>query len=173
MSQLWLQRLSEWLALPLVARSYALAAGAGGLVAEPQGQHADAGVLLLRGNGGHSACWLLFSDGPRVRVNGEPVVAGVHALADRDEIVLDGAGRAFLSLEALPNVAPFPGGDRRIFCARSKLEIARGVPAVRCSCGTWYLQSKEVPGFTYGPACLTCGRSTDLGGEPAWSPHEL
>jgi len=113
--------------------------------------------------------WLLLADA-RARVNGEPVVAGVRLLRDRDEIRLAGGEVVWFSSEELARIEPFPGNEP-LPCARSCRPITPGAPSVRCPrCGTWHLQTEEYPGWTYAGTCTVCSAPTRLSGDYAWHP---
>jgi hypothetical protein len=115
--------------------------------------------------------WVLI--GPRaVRVNGASLDAGIRVLRDRDEIVA-GAGRIFFSSESLAAIVAFPAGAPPTFCARCKLAIAPGSPAVRCpQCVLWHHQSDELPCWTYAERCTMCDQPTALDAGFRWTPEE-
>ena len=108
-----------------------------------------------------------------VRVNGAPLDVGIRVLRDRDELRVDGC-RVYFSTESLAELVPFPGADRPVFCARCKLEISAGTPAVRCpACTVWHHQTDRLPCFTYRETCSTCPQPSALDAGYRWSPEEL
>ena len=110
MSQLWIpDRSGAWGVFPLAARSHDLATLPPRLV--PAG--ADCGPAASR-------VWLVPTGaafalvaGARrdVAVNGTPLVLGFAVLADRDDIVIGGVGRAYWSAERPARAVPFAGGE--------------------------------------------------------------
>ena len=135
---------------------------------------ADAVLCLARWEGGNAGehCVLLRKMERPARINGLPALS-VTALHARDEIALGWAPecRLYYSSESPNRIVPFHEGENKIFCARSKVHLTEGMPAVRCACGLWYLQSDEFPGFTYGEQCLGCGRPTSMG--YVWTPPPI
>jgi hypothetical protein len=134
----------------------------------------DGGALLVHSQSDSDETWLVMSAEPaRVAINGNPLHAGLRALADRDEIRIHGLGRWFFSSEQLARVAPLPAADSPIFCPRCKQAIVPGSPAVRCpSCGRWYHQSDEYPCWSYSEQCL-CGQPTSFETDFRWTPDGL
>jgi len=123
---------------------------------------------------------ILVPPGLTVMVNGFPVLTGVKLLRDRDEIYMPGNPPFFFSTESIPVVEPFPGMDRKIECPRCRMEIRKGMPAVRCpnpSCGTWHHMDPEnnLPCWTYADFCgnPNCKYPTNLDEEYKWTPGEL
>ncbi len=120
--------------------------------------------------------WALFDCGAAddVWVNGEPLLAGLAVLKDRDEILLGGRTRLYFSTEELPAVVPYPGAEAPEFCARCHGPLVAGAPAVRCpSCGRWCHQAAARPCWTYGPGCPLCGHPTAFDAGLRWSPEEI
>jgi hypothetical protein len=119
--------------------------------------------------------WLLMWGVEReVRINGIPQQLGLKLLDDRDEIRITGLAPFFYSTERLARIEPYPGSDRQIRCARSKLPIEKGTPAVRCPCcGLWHLMTEEHPAWTYGETCASCSYPTDLEAGFRWTPAEV
>jgi len=117
---------------------------------------------------------LLVPPFANVRVNGEPVLLGIRALRDRDEIRVPGAAPLFFSSEELMAIEPF-AGSAEAKCPRCTKPIAPQSPAVRCrGCNTFYHQSEARPCFNYGgdhPICVICGADTVLSGEFSWTPE--
>ncbi len=157
----------EWVVQPLDDEA---AVPLGALSAADTG----AAALLLRSRTDQGELWLAMSATPAgVALNGAPLLTGIRALVDRDEIRVAGLGRVFFSTERLACVAPFPGADTPTFCPRCKQAIAAGSPAVRCpACQRLYHQSGEYPCWTYAATCL-CGHSTALDAGFRWTPNGL
>jgi hypothetical protein len=127
---------------------------------------------LLRGTTPDGDAWIVVGS-PAVRVNGDPLDAGIRVLRDRDELRAGGS-RTFFSAELLPAVVAFPGGERATFCPRCMLEIAPGSPAVRCpQCRIWHHQSDELPCWTYADRCTMCDQPTPLDAGFRWTPEDL
>jgi hypothetical protein len=119
----------------------------------------DASVVAARAPEGTR--WVVVGP-PTLRVNGDALVAGIKALADGDEICIDGV-RAFFSAETLARVVPFPGSDRPVECPRCTEEIASGSPAVACpNCGLWHHQLPGHECWTYTVRCAACSQTTAL-----------
>lgn len=116
--------------------------------------------------------WALISKaGVDTCVNGVPVAAGLHVLADRDEIRINDEVQYF-STESLAVVVPLPATERAIYCARCRLEIKVGMPCVCCpSCGVWYHEQPDLRCFTYTERCAICPQKTTLDAEYAWMPE--
>jgi len=127
---------------------------------------------LLRCTAAERESWVLVGP-PAVRVNGSPLDTGIRALRDRDELLAGGV-RTFFSTEVLATVVPFPQSEKTTFCARCKLAITSGAPAVQCpQCGVWHHQSEELPCWTYAPRCAMCDQPTALDAGFRWMPEEL
>ena len=126
---------------------------------------------LLRSASGEQEAWVVL--GPAsVSINAHPLDTGIRVLRDRDELRV-GASRAFFSTETLPTMVSFPG-ERPVLCARCKLEILAGSPAVRCpQCRIWHHQSDESPCWTYHTTCTNCDQPTALDANYRWSPEAL
>jgi hypothetical protein len=165
MPHLWLQQNDRWEPAPLSGPALALDGGA----LRPAAENAAAPLRLQPA--GNGAWVLLARPMSGVRVNGRPVVAGIRALRDRDEIVSRGV-RSFFSTETLAQAEPFPGGEAPTFCPRCKLEIDKGSPAVRCpACRSWYHQSGEFGCWLYSPTCQLCPQATPLDAGFVWEPE--
>jgi hypothetical protein len=155
MAHLWVaEGLAGWSATPL-AGDTALSTGV---------------AQLVRATG--DGAWVLV--GPSaVRVNGEPLDAGIRVLRDRDELLVAGR-RSFFSSETLAVVEPLPVVDRPPVCPRCKTAIEPGTLAVRCpQCRIWHHQSEEMPCWTYAPLCALCPQPTPLDAGYRWSPEDL
>lgn len=113
-------------------------------------------------------------------INGRPCPAGIRALRDRDELVVEG-GRLYFSSEEMAAIVPFPGREdegagRGPCCARCKGPLAKGGPAVRCpACGSWHHQDEAAqrPCWTYVASCAVCSHATAFAPEFRWSPEHL
>ncbi len=165
MAHLWIREASEgavgqpapdeWSLMPLDADAVAIHSAA-----------------LLRRPTSEPEIWILVGP-PVVRVNGNPLDAGIRVLRDRDELRTGGT-RTFFSTESLPVMVPFTGGERSTFCPRCKLEVAAGSPAVACpQCRVWHHQSDELPCWTYAERCTMCDQPTALGAGFRWTPEDL
>lgn len=167
---------AQWAVLPLDGRAYDLGADpprAADSSLEDE-ESASAVVLLGAGRAEPAARVLLAGPHAEVWVNGMPLLAGIHVLADRDEIRVGGTGTVFFSTESLPVIEKFPGGDRRIVCPRCKLEIEAGTDAVRCpGCSVWHHQLADRACFTYDEKCAACGNKSDLNAGYQWIPEEV
>jgi hypothetical protein len=124
---------------------------------------------------GVSPVWtLLGGRGASLHVNGQPLVLGIRALRDRDEISIAGK-RCFFSTEDLARIVPFPGLAQLAFCPRCKQKMEPGEHAVTCPhCRTWHHQSDKCPCWTYDSTCALCHlQSTALDAGYAWTPENL
>ncbi|MEW6741299.1 MAG: hypothetical protein AB1486_00955 [Planctomycetota bacterium] len=115
-----------------------------------------------------------------VRVNGLVLGAGVHALVDRDEVWVRGAGTFCFSKEGLPRIEGFPRMERPLDCARCRNVIVEGTPAVRCpSCRRWFHERisadprEHRPCWTYTELCGACSEQpTALDATLRWTPED-
>jgi hypothetical protein len=109
-----------------------------------------------------------------VRVNGQPLCTGIRVLQDRDELYVDGLGRAFFSAERRTCVVPFAAAARPATCPRCKQVIVEHAAAVQCpQCRIWYHQSDELPCWQYAERCALCDQSTAMEAGFRWSPVDL
>jgi Zn finger protein HypA/HybF involved in hydrogenase expression len=140
------------------------------------GQPTQAETRLLPPDAaGLSPCWaLLGGRDATLRVNGEPLVLGAHALRDRDEVSF-AVQRCFFSTEELAHIVPFPGLAQPAHCPRCKQEVKNGTLAVTCPhCRAWHHQSEEFPCWTYETTCALCRlQPTALDTGYAWTPEML
>lgn len=127
----------------------------------------DSALLIQPLNGTGAA--LISRPDSGVRVNGYPILAGIHLLSDRDEIRLQNERFYFSSHD--PLVVETMDSDP-VACPRCSGSIESGTPAVRCHCGAWFHQSEEHPCFTYGETCPLCGASSQLDADP-WDPSTI
>jgi hypothetical protein len=135
------------------------------------GLEAAARATLIGGSHPGGA-WVLVGT-ELVRINGFPLVTGVHALVDRDEIRLAGAEPAYFSTERRASPEPLPHSDRALACPRCRTTMLAGTPAVRCpGCSVWHHASDEMPCWSYAPTCALCSQVTDLNAGFRWMPGE-
>jgi hypothetical protein len=144
--------------------------GAHALHLQPRGQSADRPVTFLRSESGRRESWVLTG---AARVNGMPLLTGIHVLRDGDEVEVNGV-RAFFSAEVLAQVRPLLRGDELVFCPRCKQEITTQSAAVQCpQCGVWHHQSDDLPCWTYSQRCALCDQPTALDAGYRWTPGKL
>ncbi|MCL4180046.1 MAG: hypothetical protein KJ072_20150 [Verrucomicrobia bacterium] len=119
--------------------------------------------------------WVLYAAPTAgVEINGRPLWLGIRVLRDRDAIGLGERMPLFFSTEELARVESFPRLGTPVFCARCKLPIAEGAPAVRCpNCGHWCEQSETKACWSYGPTCPMCEQPTSFETGYRWTPEEL
>jgi len=117
-------------------------------------------------------CLLVKKRNSTVLVNGLSTLSA-NVLHHRDEVSFGPLPehRFYYSSEVQKKVRPFHEGDVPVFCARSKTHITEGMPAVQCQCGLWYVQSIQVPAYTYGDTCVGCGVPTAL--DAGWTPQPV
>jgi hypothetical protein len=122
---------------------------------------------------------LLVRPGVWVRVNGRPVLGGVHVLEHKDEILVAG-GRLFFSMETTPVAVPFrlAAGAPVPTCPICRGPIKDGQQAVQCpGCSRWFHQLDAAEGrpakpcWTYAPTCRFCNHPTSFAAESAWKPE--
>jgi hypothetical protein len=178
MSHFWLANASGGWGIHSLAGESCLAASAGpnaSFSPPAAGPGLDEIRIVPPDAAGGSAAWALLAGlEVSVRVNGLPLVLGIHALRDRDEISLAGQ-RYFFSTEELALVTPFPGLAQPACCPRCKQKVEVGEPAVACPhCRAWHHQSDEFPCWTYEPTCALCQlQSTALDAGYSWTPDTL
>ncbi|MFQ5738714.1 MAG: hypothetical protein ACE5JX_06840 [Acidobacteriota bacterium] len=132
-------------------------------------------ILLAKSARNQDVVWLLLGGvEARVHLNGEPLVAGMAVLADRDEIRISGGARFYFSTEELARVEPLPSAMPTTHCPRCQDRIEEACPSVRCpACGVWHHQHEagERLCWTYGETCASCRVcSTNLESVYRWSP---
>lgn len=131
-------------------------------------------ALLNTGSPGHGAWHLVAPPHVELWINGMPMLAGLHVMADRDEIRFDARDTFFFSTEALARVSPMPITDKAVMCPRCRQRIEPHTLAVCCPpCGLWHHQSDELPCWTYAPTCALCPQPTPLDAGFRWTPTEL
>jgi hypothetical protein len=172
MAHLWVKDESaQWAVLPFDEDAYSLATVPPQPLREGSGNDQIApGAVLMRAEGAPG--WVLIAAAPcDVRVNGEPLVLGIRALKDRDEIRIKGAGAFYFSTESLARVEPFLGSDKGIFCPRCKQQVEEGAAAVKCpGCAVWYHQTENLPCWAYSEVCALCPQPTALDSGYQWTP---
>jgi hypothetical protein len=135
--------------------------------------------ILRAGQGAESVVALLAHPRAHLRVNGLPVVGGLHLLEHRDELLVEGE-RYFFSAESRPTIRVFSleEGARRPTCPVCRGALRDGERAVRCpGCSRWFHQIEAAEGqrgrmcWTYAPTCRFCQHPTSLTGESAWRPE--
>ena len=175
MANVWQREDSGWVRRPLSEALFTLVTRSRAARHPMASAEAGAPVMLRRCGDAKSALWVLISSGAeKVHVNGQPLLAGLCVLRDRDEIQIGAQSRFYYSTEELARVEPYPGGEGPVFCARCRQEIKAGSPAVRCpACGHWCEQSESKPCWTYGPACPMCDQPTDFDTGLRWTPEDL
>jgi hypothetical protein len=136
------------------------------------------GWLAFRA-GAEAGVALLVRTGVLVRVNGQPVVAGLRLLEHQDEILVRGA-RFFFSAESTPVQVAFrlEAGARAPTCPVCRGAIWDGDQAVQCpGCTRWFHQldaagtRRAKHCWTYAARCRFCNHPTSLSGEPGWTPE--
>jgi hypothetical protein len=115
---------------------------------------------------------LIAPDGSRLRINGQPLRAGIHVLRDRDEINDAGAWIAYFAALSPPKRVVFSEAEQgRLECPVCARPIAG--PAVRCPrCSRWFCDSEDYPCWSSGPCCPSGdGQPTALDAGPDWVPE--
>ena len=131
--------------------------------------------LLPPDAAGVTPSWtLLAGQGVALSVNGQPLVLGIRALRDRDEISIAGQ-RCFFSTEELARIVTFPGLAQPVYCPRCKQKVGVGQLAVACPhCCAWHHQSETLPCWAYAPTCALCQtQATELDAGYSWTPELL
>ena len=187
MPHLWiLDEDSDWAVQPLNGDAVALGprgaraarrtAPSAAALPPPSGA-GDTTALLMPASTPDGAAWVMVAPpGVEARVNGIPLTAGLHVLADRDEVRVATGVAVFFSMEQLATVVPFPGlGEgQSATCPRCQQDIQKASPSVCCpQCRLSYHESSDRPCWTYGEVCAMCDQVTDLGGGFRWSPADL
>ena len=177
MAHIWQMDKTAWVRHPLTGNYFALGAGPVSPVQPAATLPASdaAAALGCYESGEQTEHWILFSKEERgASVNGQPLLAGITVLRDRDEILLGGRTRLYFSTEELAKVEPFPGSDGPVFCSRCRQPVQPGTPAVLCPCcGHWCEQSETKPCWTYGPTCPLCEQPTAFDNGLRWTPETL
>lgn len=136
-------------------------------------------LLINRGNGQENEWVLLAGDATKVRLNGSPLWLAMRVLSERDEIVVSDPAstdwqRFFFSNERLARIEPFPATQDPVPCARCKMPILHGQPAVLCpACRLWHHDADDRHCWTYMEHCAGCDYQTELNGRYRWTPEAL
>jgi len=177
MAHLWIANEEQaWAVLPLEDDTFILTTTPPQPVRRPLGaDEVLSKVLLVRTPGAEGLSWILIAGpGSGVSVNGVPLVSGIRAVADRDEIRIAGASNFYFSTERLARVEALPGSDQVLYCPRCQQEITAGSLAVKCpGCGVWHHQIEDLNCWTYAEVCALCAHSTDLNAGFQWTPEQL
>ncbi len=145
---------------------------------------AQSGIMLLRESSAAGEDILVLIIHPaanhKLRINGDPVFAGIRILRDRDEILISHAHgdsqRLYFSSEHKATIERFDGSDHDVPCMRCHQGISPGSLVVRCpSCGALHHETADVPCYSYSENCANgvCSHSTNMDGEFSWSPDYL
>ena len=153
---------SDWTAARISAPT-----GIPGGLRKTDGNAADDAVVILPLD--ESRAVLVSKPDTAVRINGQPMPAGLRVLSDRDEIRVNHERFYFSSRD--PLIVESRQGEA-VACPRCSGMIEPGTPAVRCHCGAWFHQCDEQPCFTYGDTCPLCGGSSRLDADP-WDPSQI
>jgi hypothetical protein len=165
MSNLWRQAGPAWEAIPFEA------------------ELAEGTVRLVRfGSGSDTGVALLMKHQAEVRINGLPILGGLHILQHRDELLIDGK-RFYFSAESTPILARFQlnEGARQPTCPVCRGPLQDEEQAIQCpGCGRWFHQITEAQDgrrprtcWTYAATCRFCQHPTALDGATSWRPeHE-
>ena len=133
-------------------------------------------LLFPSRSGGRRDHWMLLSDcSITLWVNDRPLENGIRSLSDRDAIRLPGNRLLYFSTEVLARIEPFPDLDG-VFCARCKLAIAPGTPAVCCpGCKVWTHEvADERLCWSFAATCALCDQPTEIDDARfRWTPEEL
>jgi hypothetical protein len=160
MAHLWVRQENDWMVLRLESPVYDLSKAFPKPGAGPQASPVE--LTLVDGE------WVLLSaPGAKVDVNGLPVAANIHVLANRDEIMVD-QERLYFSTEVPATVEKYSGATLR--CPRCKLEINAGDRVVRCP-GCKAVHHEDC--WSYAPTCSLCPAPTPLDAGYQWTPEEL
>jgi len=176
MAHLWIATDRQWAVLPLEGDAFALTASPPQPVRRPLGENeALSSLVLVPTRAAEDPTWVVIA-GPAsgVSINGVPLVSGIRAIVDRDEIRVGGNGNVYFSTERLARIEEFPGSAQTSYCPRCQQEISTGTTAVRCpGCGVWHHEVEELNCWTYAEVCALCAQSTDLNAGFQWTPEEL
>lgn len=115
----------------------------------------------------------------QVRINGDPILAGIRVLQDHDEIVVrsyEGESyRLFFSIEKIAKIEQLSEHDHAANCARCLKKINPGDQVVKCpapGCRAVHHQSDEFNCWTYNSKCANsmCYQDTEISSEFRWVP---
>ena len=123
---------------------------------------------------------LVCSRSTDARVDGDPVIGGLHILCHREAIGIGGAASPLFFLDEDPaRIQSFPGATHPVKCERCKTLVEKGQNVVHCpGCGRWHHQEEEDGGrecWTYAKTCATrgCPQPTSLDSTFSWTPAVL
>jgi len=172
MAHIWYRNADNvWTAFALDGRAVDLAVCPPRVLDAVPDSGEGARAILMLARGGADTAWVLLAR-EGVRVNGLQPVAGMRALQDGDEIVLDANPAIFFSAETLARIEDFPGAPQPVYCGRCRQALTAGQPGVRCpQCGLWHHQTAELPCWTYSENCSLCPQQTSLDAGFAWVPE--
>lgn len=106
----------------------------------------------------------------RLRVNGE-LVLPLRVLEDRDELQRPGDLPCYVSIDDVPEVAPYSGSPADARCARCGSVLVPGAPSIRCPrCLCIVHATETLPCWTYAPVCPACPQPTS---GRSWEPEPL
>ena len=117
----------------------------------------------------------------QVRINGDPILAGIRVLQDHDEIVIrscEGGShrlRLYFSIEKIARIERLSEHEHTVSCARCFKNITPGDQVVRCpapGCRAVHHQSDEFNCWTYASKCANsmCYQDTEINSEFRWVP---
>lgn len=180
MAHWWTHTGDGWLATPLdsyAEQALKLTGDAAAPVAAPDVDEELHGCVLLVRAADSRDAWAVAANGSTVRVNGEPILAGLRRLHDFDLVALPGRRVAVFSSERLAQVQPLPAAGGPVHCARCGGSIEEGAPAVACpQCGVWYHQDGNDANYqcwTFATHCAFDDTPTALGGSFRRTPEDL
>jgi hypothetical protein len=140
---------SAWAVLELEAESYYLDVMPPRAVARAWPARRPSFPILFRAASERDGeSWVVVAPAPSaLRVNGLPLGTGIHALADRDELRLEGGGdRCFFSTERVARPVRYPGGAQPVHCPRDRRPIEPGSRAIQCpACSVWHHHPEVEP----------------------------
>ena len=117
---------------------------------------------------------LLAAQGTAIWANGLPLLTGIRALVDQDELRVGGSEPIYFSTETLARREPVPDAVRELFCPRCRQRIRPGTDAVRCpGCGVWHHAAEELPCWSYASTCTLCPQPTEVDAGFRWTPEAL
>jgi hypothetical protein len=116
----------------------------------------------------HGGCAVLTRE--RLRVNGE-LVLPLRVLEDRDEVQRPGDLPFYVSIDDVPEVAPYSGGPEECRCARCGSLLVPGSPSIRCPrCLCVVHATETLRCWEFAPVCPACPQPTS---GRSWEPEPL
>lgn len=178
MAHFWIRQQEEWAVVPLQHGAAVPAPLRLSDLRRAAGEHAPAheAVFMPGSSGGNGRTdWhLMTRSRTGVLVNGQPVVAGLRTLADRDEIRVRGAAPMYFSTERIAGPGPMPETGHPVSCPRCRQLIVPGTIAVQCpACDLWHHAADELPCWTYADRCALCSQSTSPDAGFLWTPEQV